>query len=288
MAGTEGGFERVDIKSVWPNESLHFTPWLAKNLHLLGDAIGMKLELVQTEKIVGSLFLDILARDADTGTLVAIENLYGWTDVDHLGRLFIYATGCNAPVSILIAEEFAHEHAQTLHQMNEWTKDDVGFYAVKVEVVRKVGKSDLEPRFRKVVYPGGWDKGETAKPDAVQPHILKHRQFFQPLVDELLRRGFADKAVQLWDHASRLFPFRFDKHSGYAVNFHKNSAWAYLHIRTWDSVERNNRIFDELLAQRDEIERTIGSALEWRWDRQDTQTFSSIGVKREGDNRRFL
>ena len=140
MAGTEGGFERLEIRSVWPSESWDFTPWLAKNLHLLGDAIGMKLKLVQTEKIVGSLFLDILARDADTGTLVAIENLYGWTDVDHLGRLFIYATGCNAPVSILIAEEFAHEHAQTLHQMNEWTKDDVGFYAVKVEVVEEGGE----------------------------------------------------------------------------------------------------------------------------------------------------
>ena len=36
MAGTEGGFERVDIRNVWPNEGLDFTPWLAKNLHLLG------------------------------------------------------------------------------------------------------------------------------------------------------------------------------------------------------------------------------------------------------------
>lgn len=282
MAVIEDGFERVDIKSVWPNESLHFTPWLAKNLHLLGDAIGMKLELVQTEKIVGSLFLDILAKDSATGTLVAIENLYGWTDVDHLGRLFIYATGCNAPVSILIAEGFTYEHAQTLHQMNQWSREGVRFYGVKVEVVRKVGESDTEPRFLKVVYPGGWEKGETTKPDAVHPDILKHQRFFQPLVDELLRRNFADKAVQLWGHASRLFPYRFDKYSGYAVHFYRSSAWVYLHIRTWDSVERNNGIFDELLAQRDDIERAIGSDLEWRWDRESNQTFSSISVIRDG------
>ena len=56
----------------------------------------------------------------------------------------------------------------------------------------------------------------------------------------------------------------------------------YLHIRNWDSVEENNRIFDKLLAQRNEIEGNIGSDLEWRWDRQDKQTFSSISVIRDG------
>ena len=284
MAGTEGALERVDIRDVWPNEGLDFTPWLAKNLHLLGDAIGMKLELVQREKIVGSMFLDILAKDLDTGRLVAIENLYGWTDIDHLGRLFIYAAGCNAPVLILIAEEFAYEHAQTLHQMNEWSKEGVGFYGVKVEAFRKTAEAPAEARFRKVVYPGCWDKEATLPLNQTPPHIQKYHDFYKPLVGELLRRDFADKAVQLWSYRGRRFPLQFDKDSdsGYAAYFSENFVWVYLHIRTWGSVERNNRIFDELLAQRDEIERTMGSALEWRWGREDSQTFSSISVMREG------
>ena len=53
MAGTKDGFERVDIRSVWPNEALDFTPWLAEESASAGGRqSGMKLELVQTEKIV--------------------------------------------------------------------------------------------------------------------------------------------------------------------------------------------------------------------------------------------
>ena len=274
--------EQVNVREKWPSESFDFTPWLAENLHLLGNQIGMKLEHVQTEKPVGQRSLDILAKQVDSGAMVAIENQLEWSNNDHLVRLLIYAAGCKAKVVILVAPEFQYEHANTLDWLNQSSKEGVSFYGVKVEVVRKVGKSDLEPRFRKVVYPGGWNQDETAKPDAVEPHILKHQQFFQPLIDELLRRNFADRGVQLWDYASRLFPFRFDKHSGYAVNFHGNSAWVYVHIRTWDSVERNNRIFDEFLDQRDEIERVVGWNLELRWSRQDKQYFSSIGVKRKG------
>ena len=284
MAGTEDGLKRLEIQEMWPNEALHFTPWLAKNLHLLGDAIGMELELVQREKAVGSLSLDILAKDANTGNLVAIENLYGWTDVDHLGRLFIYAAGCNAPVSILIAEELAYEHAQTLHRMNEWTRDDVKFYGVKVEVIRRSGKSDLEPRLRKVVYPGGWDKDATAQPDAVQPQILKYRQFFKPLADELRRRGIADSVVQNWNHRDRMFRSRVDRKMGYQASISESVSWVTLHIRAWGSVERSNRIFDELLAKRSEIEASvdIDQNTQWQWDRSSNYLFSSISVKRGG------
>ena len=59
----------------------------------------MNLEFVKQEKLIGSLFLDILAKGVDTGALVAIENQLEWSDVDHLGRLLIYAAGCDARVA---------------------------------------------------------------------------------------------------------------------------------------------------------------------------------------------
>ena len=96
--------------------------------------------------------------------------------ISEAGRLFIYATGCNAPVSILIAEEFVHEHAQTLHRMNKWTSKEVKFYGVKVEAIRKVTDSHPEARFQKVVYPGGWDEKATLPLNSTPPHILEDRQ----------------------------------------------------------------------------------------------------------------
>ena len=179
--------------------------------------------------------MTILAKDAVTGARVAIENLYGWTDIDHLGRLFIYATGCNAPVSILIAEEFVHEHAQTLHQMNEWTKEEVKFFGVKVEAIKKTTDSRPEARFRKVVYPGGWDKAEMVRADAVPPHVQKYNDFFEPLILQLIRLGFNDKPVKRFFHGDRLFASLINPGWGYSVSLEgKNDAWASVHIETGD------------------------------------------------------
>ena len=55
--------------------------------------------MVGREKQVGSLYLDILARDADDAdkdVLVAIENQLDLTDTDHLGGLLAYMAGCDA------------------------------------------------------------------------------------------------------------------------------------------------------------------------------------------------
>ena len=53
----------------------------------------MKLDFVQQEKSIGPLSLDILAREVDTGVMVAIENQLEWTNTVHLGQLLTYATG---------------------------------------------------------------------------------------------------------------------------------------------------------------------------------------------------
>ena len=123
MTATEEGIENLEVRTKWPNEALDFTPWLAQNLNLLGDELGIRLELVQQEKAVGPMSLDILARDTDTKDLVAIENQLEWTDTPHLGQLLTYATGCDAHVAIWVATEFRHEYAKALHRLNEWTSD---------------------------------------------------------------------------------------------------------------------------------------------------------------------
>ena len=146
----------------------NFTPWLAKNLDLLGKVLGMKLEEVQQEAPIGPFSLDILAREAERGVIVAIENQLEETDLTHLGQLLTYATGCGAHVAIWVAPYFGYEHAQALHRLNEWSSERIRFYGVKVDVVREEG-SELTPRLRKVVYPGGWDKNLTLRSREMSP-----------------------------------------------------------------------------------------------------------------------
>ena len=289
MTEPEEGIDQLDVHTLWKHEALDFTPWLACNLHLLGKELGIKLEFVQREVPVGPYYLDILAKKAGTEMLVAIENQLEWTDTHHLGQLLTYATGCNAPIAIWVASGFTHEYAKALHLLNEWTKDEISFYGVKVEAIKRTERSCLEPRFRKVIYPGGWDKDLSLPPDPpMPPHVQKHHDFFRPLIGELIRSGFADKAVQNFSHAGRLFPSRLNPDVGYAASLEgKNDAWVTLHIQT-DDKELTKRIFDELQADQERIEEEIKSRIdagpdpEWHWRRWDKHTFSSINIRRNG------
>ncbi len=284
MTESEEGVEQLDVRTKWPHEALNFTHWLAEQDHLdlLGKELGLTLKFIEREKQVGSMYLDILARDADTGGLVAIENQLEESDLGHLGQLLTYATGLDAHVGIWVATDFYHEYAQALHMLNLWTRDDVRFYGVKVELVRKDG-GEPEPRFRTVVRPGEWRTDRTLPPYAKSASWQQHHDFFRPLIAELRRRGFADSATQYFDHGGRIFPSGLDDGIGYAVSFWKNGAWVTLNISMADNDE-TKRIFDELHAQRAKIKSSVGAIPggKWDWDRNDRYSFSSISVRRDG------
>ena len=280
----EEGIEQLEVRNMWQTEDYHFTPWLAENLQLLGDVLGMRLEPVQQEAPVGPFSLDILAREVDEGVMVAIENQLEETDHDHLGKLLTYTTGCGAHVAVWVAREFTYEHAQALHRLNGCTGERIRFYGVKVEVVKRAGGSGPEPRFRKVVYPGGWNKDITLRSKEMPPRIRRYYNFFQPLIDDLLKEDFADKALQYYGPTGRFFPSRLHQDIGYAASLErKNDACVTFHIPP-DDNEGTNRVFDGLKAERDQIEGSIcaGPDPDWRWDRNAGSTASYIYIRRDG------
>ena len=279
MAGTEDKTRQVDVREKWPHEAFDFTPWLAENLDLLGDALGLKLELVQTEKMVGPFFLDIQAKENDRDVAVAIENQLEWTDFSHLAQILTYSAGLDARIAIWVATEFTYEAAEVLNWLNKWTSPEVAFYGVKVTVT-KTGDSFDDPSFRKVVWPGGWSKEDTLRSGAPNPRTQQFHEFFRPLTIEMLRMDFADRAIQYFDFTGRFFPSRFDRDTGYAVSLWENGAWVSLHVRTWDSVERNNRIFDQLHEFKEKIEASLGAKLEWH--RFQAYTFFTVNLRRDG------
>ena len=60
--------EIKDLRTVWPHESIDFTPWLAQedNIALLSDALGIDITVDDTESPVGDFRVDIFA--TETGT----------------------------------------------------------------------------------------------------------------------------------------------------------------------------------------------------------------------------
>lgn len=126
-----GKLEKVHARDAWPDEVRNFTPSLAsEGVELLSKEIGVKLKVVSCEHAVGRYSLDILAApigsdEDDKGTeLIVIENQFGYTDHDHLGKLMTYASGVGkegkgAKTVIWIAEEFREEHRRAVEWLNE-------------------------------------------------------------------------------------------------------------------------------------------------------------------------
>lgn len=287
MGSEKEPFERLDVRSMWKDEALDFTPWLACNLNLVGDLIDKDLEFKKREiAVCPYLFLDILAKETDTGKLVAIENQLEWADTDHLGRLIAYSTLLDARIVIWVATEFMYEHAEILNRLNEWTIEDTEFYGIKVEVVRWTEDSDPEPGFLKVVYPGGWDRGNTLPADSpAPPHIQKYTDFFEPLINELRDSGFAAvKPIKMFDQTGRFFPSIENEGIWYAASLErKNDAWVTVHIRC-DDNEMTKSLFDKLEADKDQIKSSIIAhpEPEWHWRRKNEFTFSSINIRKDG------
>ena len=87
---------------MWPNEARDFTKWLSveSNLNMLGNAIGVELELVETESSVGSFNVDIYAQEAGTGRKVVIADPLEGKNQDPLGEVSVMSTGRRSSGSI--------------------------------------------------------------------------------------------------------------------------------------------------------------------------------------------
>jgi hypothetical protein len=168
-----GRLERVDVRDVWQKESEDFTPWLAseENIALLGDAIGLELEVEAQEKDVGPFRADILCKDTATGNWVLVENQLERTDQGHLGQLLTYAAGLQAVTIVWVAERFTDEHRAALGWLNEITDDRFNFFGLEIELWR-IGTSPVAPKFNVVCKPNDWSKTVAAGAAQVQIESL--------------------------------------------------------------------------------------------------------------------
>jgi hypothetical protein len=116
-----GRLEVVKIREYWKDESQDFTPWLAReeNLELLGDTVGLNLELVGTEQRVGPFKADIVATDGEDRVIV--ENQLDATDHRHLGQIMVYAAGQTAKTVVWVAKQVTDEYRKVFDWLNEET-----------------------------------------------------------------------------------------------------------------------------------------------------------------------
>lgn len=152
-----GHLEDVAVRQAWAHEALGFTPWLAANLDRLGEALGLKLEHVDSEVAVTRFAADILAHTVPDGRAVLIENQLEVSDHGHLGQILTYLAGLDARTVVWVAPEFREAHLSAIRWLNQHTAPGFDFFAVRLRVVR-IGDSPLAPLFDVLERPNDWEK----------------------------------------------------------------------------------------------------------------------------------
>jgi hypothetical protein len=166
-----GRLQRVTLRDYWLDEAREFTPWLAQehNIALLGEAIGLDLEIEAQEKQVGPFRAGILCKDTLDGHLVLIENQLERTDHGHLGQLLTYAAGLDAVTVVWVASQFTDEHRAALDWLNRIADTDFNFFGLEIELWR-IDDSPMAPNFNVVSQPNNWSK--SARQSAVAARTL--------------------------------------------------------------------------------------------------------------------
>ena len=271
-----GRLEEVDPREVWRDEARDFTPWLAENLSVLSEAVGLPLELVGQEEQVGDFTADIVASVDDVP--VVIENQLARTDHLHLGQLLTYAAGKDARILIWVTPELREEHQAALEWINRYTQDEIDVFGVEVRAV-KIGESRLAPEFRVVVAPNYWQRRQRRKrpQSSTAPtrsanwggqFTSEYSSFFSPIVAVLAERGLTQKSRNAYGrhYASA---FGLDGMSYGTVFLGREGGIGCVQVYfSSKQEERNKQLFDLLAESKNEIEEELGTELSWeRWER---------------------
>ena len=268
-----GRLEKLEPRDSWVNEASDFTPWLAKpaNIRLLGEAIGVELEVETVEAAVGPFSADIVCRSLGDEHRVVIENQLERTNHDHLGKLLTYAGGLDdVRTTVWISPEIREEHRAALDWLNSVTGDGVNFFGVELQVWR-IGDSLPAPKFDVAVKPNGWIeavRGTTKSGTQLSSGKKLQLDYWTAFRDHLQQMESAIRpqkpAPQHWAN----------------VSIGRSGARLSAIAGTWDEDQRSyvdglNRVdlvldgddskelFGRLQADRETIESEFGESLTW-------------------------
>ena len=250
----------TDLRSIWPHEALNFTPWVAENVDLLADAVGLDITVDETESSVGDFNVDIYASETGTDRKIIIENQLEDTDHDHLGKLITYASGKGADVVIWVVKHAREEHKAAVEWLNNHTDDKIGFFLCEIKLFQ-IGDSQIAPAFTVVERPNDWTKEirKTASANSTQQQRLEYWQAFNDY-------AFTDA------NFSRIFNKR-KPTTDHWMDFGIGSSACHIAVSQIQKrkavdvelyINDDKELFKSLFAHKDEIEKNMEMELEWK------------------------
>ena len=149
-----GKIEVFSIRNQFKSEA-QFSKYLSNNLDILSRKLGLDLSEIEgeTEVPVGRYRCDI------TGGFVAVENQFGVTDHDHLGKMLVYFANQDVKVGVWICETAGPQHIKSIQWLNERSEENESFYLLEAKVI-KIGDSLPAVDFDLIVGPEFRDIGK--------------------------------------------------------------------------------------------------------------------------------
>ena len=284
--------KKIDLRKAWKSEDQEFTPWLAneEDLELLGNNIGIELELVAQEQDVGPFRADILCKNTENESYVLIENQLEKTNHKHLGQLLTYAAGLEAVTIIWIASKFTEEHRKSIDWLNEITDTKFKFFALEIELLQ-IANSPYAPRFNIISMPNNWGKSVSQAAKNISEEITSETKALQYKYWQQLVDFIKESKSQLKPQDAR--PRHWQTFAVGRSNFHIDATLNTLNNKI--SVElcitdkNNAKIFYQLLANdKIDIENELGSELEWKENLGKTQSKiiiskNNVNISNESD-----
>lgn len=267
----------MDLRKGWKHEAFDFTTWIVdqENLQMLSDEIGIEIAPIESEAKTGRYSVDILAEEENTGRKLVIENQLEQTDHDHLGKLVTYASGHDAEYVVWIVKDANDEHRQALEWLNDHTGNDLNFFLLRLELWQ-IDDSRPALKFNTIVKPNEWTKTlreRTQSDDLSETKLMQldfWKQFKTYCKENNSRLGTRKPYPQHW----------------YDVSIGRSEGNVALTVNTRDQelgcelyIHNDKEWFDELYEQKEDIEATIGSSLEWQ--RLDDKKASRIKLAKD-------
>ncbi|GMT50053.1 MAG: hypothetical protein IEMM0008_1592 [bacterium] len=264
--GRIGKLVKVPLRDLWKHEADHFTTWLEENIDVLSESIGVKLNVIEREKAVGTFFVDLLAEDSQ-GNNVIIENQLERTDHTHLGQIITYLTNLEAKTAIWITKEPRQEHINAINWLNETT--NVDFYLIKLEAY-KIDESPSAPFFSIICKPDRETKElGVEKKELAERHHLR-LDFWTLLIEKCKTNLKLFASVK--PNANPRSSLRAGKTGKAGINYNFKINIEYGAVNLYIDTgyrEKNQDIFDELFARKKDIEHQLGQELRWEKPNKD-------------------
>lgn len=253
-----------DVRTVWRREN-DFSDWLVSEdgLKFLKDELDIDLENVRREERGSNFPCDIVGDFAgEEHHVVVIENQFGRTDHDHLGKLLTHSAVHRAMTGIWIAEKISDDHRKVIDWLNETTPDTVNLYLARL-LLHRIGDSPVAPELDIVCRPNDKEKVRRSVGSSAEGTDVKAWQleFWQEIQEALATSGAPFRPQkprgQYWMYVSL-------GRAGFQISLLITPGRGTIGLEVYLTGDRKAAAFEALVAHRAEIESEFGSAMDWQ------------------------